>query len=217
MCYINRNGKYFKVEVKNKRGHLISARQLKEKLQYVVNLAGDDVDERFIAALTAQDRPTWAKVCTVFFTCIVCTYCGYVRTYIPLGYCFLHCMQCSHYLYKTCVLECYCGVANLCGDQTDCHCACVSSPLHWLQQRKALEADPANRQVLQAIDSALCFIALENEPSGDVNALANKAFHGNGRNTWFDKACTVVFYTNGRHTGNIEHSFLDATVSPVHL
>lgn len=65
LCVLpHRNGKYFKVEVKDRKGRLISARQLKEKLQYVVNLAGDDVDERYIAALTAQDRPTWARVGT---------------------------------------------------------------------------------------------------------------------------------------------------------
>jgi len=132
--------------------------------------------------------------------------------------------ECLIRLYDTCVLEC-CILLLQCW-VLDClplyTCACVCPPFSlslcvWLQQRKALETDPSNRQVLHAIDSALVFIALENEPSGDLNALANKAFHGNGRNTWFDKAVSIVFYTNGRQTGNIEHSYLDATVSPVNM
>ena len=116
MCVcVCRNGKYFKVEVVNRKGRLISARQLKEKLQYVVNLAGDDVDERFIAALTAQDRPTWAKVRgrgTVRFPSPVCS----VR------------MNVCHFDFGS--AACYCRVGLHYSDWTDCQCAhvCTLSP-----------------------------------------------------------------------------------------
>ena len=87
------------------------------------------------------------------------------------------------------------------------------SPSACLQQRKALEADPTNKRILQSIDTALVFLSIEREPVADLTDLAQKSFHGNGRNTWFDKACSFVFYTDGHHTGNVEHSYMDATVS----
>ena len=57
-----RKGKYFKVEVLDNRGELIPVRQIKEKIQYIMNLAGDLEDERLIAGLTAQERTIWAEV-----------------------------------------------------------------------------------------------------------------------------------------------------------
>ena len=57
-----RRGKYYKVEVIDRKGNILSKCQLKEKLQYIINLAGDLDDDRPIAGLTAQERTIWAKV-----------------------------------------------------------------------------------------------------------------------------------------------------------
>jgi carnitine O-palmitoyltransferase 1 len=137
---ILKNGRYFKLEVLDKKGRIASPRQLKERLQYILNLAGDEEDERYIAALTAQERTTWAK------------------------------------------------------------------------QRNILEQDEDNKATLEAIDSALFVVSMENSNPADHQDYCRRTFHGSGRNVWFDKCFTMLIFPNGYYSNNVEHSALDATV-----
>jgi hypothetical protein len=142
---ILKNGRYFKLEVLDKKGRIASPRQLKERLQYILNLAGDEEDERYIAALTAQERTTWAK------------------------------------------------------------------------QRNILEQDEDNKATLEAIDSALFVVSMENSNPADHQDYCRRTFHGSGRNVWFDKCFTMLIFPNGYYSNNVEHSALDATVSGADL
>ena len=101
----HRDGKYFKLEVVDRRGRVAGVRQIKEKLEYIVHLVGDEEDQRYISALTAQNRTVWAKVGIILHVCMhVCTYvcmyvcmytcmyvCMYVRMYVRMYACMYVC------------------------------------------------------------------------------------------------------------------------------
>ncbi|XP_065910251.1 carnitine O-palmitoyltransferase 1, liver isoform-like [Dysidea avara] len=56
-----RKGQFFKVTVFDNKGNLMPPSQLKRIIKKVMDTIGDEEDNNFIAALTAQDRDVWAQ------------------------------------------------------------------------------------------------------------------------------------------------------------
>ena len=90
----HRDGKYFKLEVVDRRGRVASIRQIKEKLEYILHLVGGKEDQRYISALTAQNRTVWAKVGTKLHVRMYV--CMYVCTYVHMPILANVCTVCMH-------------------------------------------------------------------------------------------------------------------------
>ena len=90
---VHRDGKYFKLEVVDRRGRVAGVRQIKEKLEYIVHLVGDEEDQRYISALTAQNRTVWAKVGTILHVCMHVHMYTYICMYVCMH---VHMCVCTH-------------------------------------------------------------------------------------------------------------------------
>lgn len=79
----------------------------------------------------------------------------------------------------------------------------------WASLREQLETIPANREILEAIDTAQFVLCLDDQPPLSANELSARLLHGNGHhNRWFDKHNLICFPSG--HVGiNFEHSFSD--------
>ncbi|MDN5749612.1 MAG: choline/carnitine O-acyltransferase [Pseudonocardia sp.] len=82
----------------------------------------------------------------------------------------------------------------------------------WATSRAALLAcDPANATSLDAVETALfCLVLDEAAPDGPL-AAADQLLHGNSANRWFDKAVSLIVFANGAAGYNGEHCNLDGT------
>ena len=58
--------------------------------------------------------------------------------------------------------------------------------------REGLVADPTNAAALEAIDSALFAVCLEDAAPDDFNAVNRVMLHGDARNRWFDKSFQLI-------------------------
>jgi carnitine O-acetyltransferase len=80
----------------------------------------------------------------------------------------------------------------------------------WAASRDALLA-LGNADALEAIESGLFCVALEDFAPADTQQACDQLLHGDSGNRWFDKAVTFVVFADGRAGINIEHCGLDGT------
>jgi carnitine O-acetyltransferase len=82
----------------------------------------------------------------------------------------------------------------------------------WAESRQALIAcHPGNAQLLDAVETALFCLCLEDTAPDDAAEACAHLLHGDSRNRWFDKAISFVVFADGTAGVNAEHSRLDGT------
>jgi carnitine O-acetyltransferase len=82
----------------------------------------------------------------------------------------------------------------------------------WAASRQALIAlDPANADALDAVESALFCLSLEDASPAGKLATCDALLHGDSANRWFDKAVSFVVFADGQAGINVEHCLLDGT------
>ena len=82
----------------------------------------------------------------------------------------------------------------------------------WAASRSALlELDASNREALEAVETALFCVCLEDVVPEDVHQACDLLLHGNSANRWFDKALSLVVFADGQAGLNAEHAKLDGT------
>lgn len=84
----------------------------------------------------------------------------------------------------------------------------------WATSRQRLLAlDPANREALDTIETALFCVCLEDLVPEGVQDACDQLLHGDSGNRWFDKAISLIVFADGTAGLNAEHCGLDgATV-----
>lgn len=82
----------------------------------------------------------------------------------------------------------------------------------WAASRQALlDCDPGNAERLDAVETALFCLCLEDTtPSGALEA-SDQLLHGDSGNRWFDKALSLIVFRDGTAGLNGEHCKLDGT------
>ena len=78
----------------------------------------------------------------------------------------------------------------------------------WANIRTRL-ASLGNNETLNAIDTALYCIALDDFESNDPCILGSNFLYGDAKNRWFDKNHTLIVTKNGQTAINFEHSWGD--------
>lgn len=82
----------------------------------------------------------------------------------------------------------------------------------WAASRRALcDEHPENAAALEAVETALFCVSLEDASPGDDRARGKELLAGNSANRWFDKAVTFVVFADGAAGINTEHCRLDGT------
>ncbi|MFD8738417.1 choline/carnitine O-acyltransferase [Streptomyces sp. NPDC059618] len=82
----------------------------------------------------------------------------------------------------------------------------------WAAARESLLAcHPGNADALDAVETALFCVALEDFAPADVQDACDQLLYGDRGNRWFDKAVTFVVFADGRAGINVEHCELDGT------
>jgi carnitine O-acetyltransferase len=82
----------------------------------------------------------------------------------------------------------------------------------WAASRKALLAcHPGNADALDAVETALFCLCLEDFVPKDTQEACDQLFHGDSSNRWFDKAVSLIVFDNGTAGINVEHCGLDGT------
>ncbi|RUS17363.1 hypothetical protein BC937DRAFT_90074 [Endogone sp. FLAS-F59071] len=84
----------------------------------------------------------------------------------------------------------------------------------WARIRAAISQNPTNAASLNAIDSSLFVVCLDDYASADdIDVSHRNIFHGrSARNRWFDKSMQFIVESNGRAGINGEHSPADAVI-----
>jgi carnitine O-acetyltransferase len=82
----------------------------------------------------------------------------------------------------------------------------------WAASREALLAcDPGNADALDAVETALFCLCLEDFAPKDTLEACDHLLHGNSGNRWFDKAVSLIVFEDGTAGINVEHCGLDGT------
>ncbi|WP_242904107.1 choline/carnitine O-acyltransferase [Actinomadura terrae] len=82
----------------------------------------------------------------------------------------------------------------------------------WAASREALLAvHPGNRAALDAVETALFCVCLEDFAPANAQEAGDHLLHGGSGNRWFDKAVSLVVFGDGRAGINVEHCELDGT------
>ncbi|MBF6225830.1 choline/carnitine O-acyltransferase [Nocardia abscessus] len=81
----------------------------------------------------------------------------------------------------------------------------------WAQSRQRLLAEPANAAALDAIETALFAICLEDFAPRDELHACDQLLHGDSANRWFDKSVSFIVFADGQAGINVEHCGLDGT------
>ncbi len=82
----------------------------------------------------------------------------------------------------------------------------------WARCRAELLAlDPANADALDAVETALFCLCLDDVTPGDDLEACDELLHGGSGNRWYDKALSLVVFADGRAGINVEHCELDGT------
>jgi carnitine O-acetyltransferase len=82
----------------------------------------------------------------------------------------------------------------------------------WAASRAALLAcDPANAGALDAVETALFCLCLEDFTPSGVQEACDHLLHGDSGNRWFDKAVSLIVFGDGTAGINVEHCGLDGT------
>jgi carnitine O-acetyltransferase len=82
----------------------------------------------------------------------------------------------------------------------------------WAASRQALLAGhPGNADALDAVETALFCLCLEDFVPKDTQEACDQLFHGDSGNRWFDKAVSLIVFDDGTAGINVEHCGLDGT------
>ncbi|MGX7825208.1 choline/carnitine O-acyltransferase [Actinokineospora sp. 24-640] len=81
----------------------------------------------------------------------------------------------------------------------------------WAASRAALRALPGNAESLDAVETALFCLCLEDFAPADTLQACDQLLHGDSGNRWFDKAVSLIVFADGRAGINVEHCGLDGT------
>lgn len=82
----------------------------------------------------------------------------------------------------------------------------------WAASRQALLAvDPANAAMLDAVETALFCVCLEDFTPGSALEACDHLLHGDSSNRWFDKCFSLIVFQDGTAGINPEHCRLDGT------
>jgi carnitine O-acetyltransferase len=82
----------------------------------------------------------------------------------------------------------------------------------WAASRQALlAADPGNAEALEAVETALFCVCLEDFAPEDIQHASDQLLHGDSGNRWFDKAVSLIVFEDGTAGINVEHCGLDGT------
>jgi carnitine O-acetyltransferase len=82
----------------------------------------------------------------------------------------------------------------------------------WAASRQALvDADPANADALEQIETALFCLCLEDFAPRDTQHACDQLLHGDSGNRWFDKSVSLIVFDDGTAGINVEHCGLDGT------
>ncbi|MGQ0574601.1 MAG: choline/carnitine O-acyltransferase [Pseudonocardia sp.] len=81
----------------------------------------------------------------------------------------------------------------------------------WAANRATLRELPGNAELLDAVESALFCVSLEDVAPASAHAACDQLLHGESANRWFDKAVTLVVFADGSAGINGEHCKLDGT------
>ncbi|MCE3552882.1 choline/carnitine O-acyltransferase [Pseudonocardia sp. RS11V-5] len=79
----------------------------------------------------------------------------------------------------------------------------------WAQTRDRLRAE--NAETLEAIETALFCVALEDAVPAEPREACDLLLHGDSGNRWFDKSLTLIVFGDGTAGLNGEHCELDGT------
>lgn len=82
----------------------------------------------------------------------------------------------------------------------------------WAAARESLLAcAPGNTEALEAVETALFCVCLEETAPAGVQEACDQLLHGDSANRWFDKAVSLIVFADGRAGINVEHCELDGT------
>ncbi|WP_174186488.1 choline/carnitine O-acyltransferase [Nocardia barduliensis] len=81
----------------------------------------------------------------------------------------------------------------------------------WADSRQRLLAEPANAAALDAIETALFAVCLEDFAPRDELHACDQLLHGDSANRWFDKSVSFIVFADGQAGINVEHCGLDGT------
>ncbi|CAH0521081.1 unnamed protein product [Peronospora belbahrii] len=84
--------------------------------------------------------------------------------------------------------------------------------IEWAENREQYLSSGINKRSLEAIESAVFVVVLQNEVAKDWTSMGKDLIHGNGGNRWFDKSFNLVVYKNSVAGINAEHAWADAPV-----
>jgi len=79
----------------------------------------------------------------------------------------------------------------------------------WAAARGAMEVNPANKESLNTVDSALFALTLDDAQPEINEDLTKVMLHGDARNRWFDKSFNLIVAGNGRAGIQWEHAWGD--------
>nr|WP_091286198.1 choline/carnitine O-acyltransferase [Amycolatopsis xylanica] len=80
----------------------------------------------------------------------------------------------------------------------------------WASTRQELIA-AGNAEALDAVETALFCLCLEDFAPKDTQEACDHLFHGDSGNRWFDKAVSLIVFADGTAGINVEHCRLDGT------
>ncbi|MBF6167718.1 choline/carnitine O-acyltransferase [Streptomyces gardneri] len=81
----------------------------------------------------------------------------------------------------------------------------------WARSRQRLLDEPANAAALDAIETALFAVCLEDFAPRDELHACDQLLHGDSANRWFDKSVSFIVFGDGQAGINVEHCGLDGT------
>ncbi|KAJ3372960.1 Carnitine O-acetyltransferase mitochondrial [Allomyces arbusculus] len=81
----------------------------------------------------------------------------------------------------------------------------------WAAVHGQLAAIPGNQEALEAIEASAFVLCLDDSAPVTRSQVARAAWHGDGRNRWFDKPVQLLVWANGKAALNGEHAMMDAT------
>lgn len=82
----------------------------------------------------------------------------------------------------------------------------------WAESRQALlDCHPSNADMLDAVETALFCVCLEDTEPEDTLGACAQLLHGDSGNRWFDKAVSLIVFPDGTAGINVEHCRLDGT------
>jgi carnitine O-acetyltransferase len=89
-------------------------------------------------------------------------------------------------------------------------CLTTKARAEWAESRRALlDCHPDNAKKLDAIETALFCVCLEETAPKNALEACDELLHGDSGNRWFDKSLSVIVFRDGTAGLNVEHSKLD--------